>query len=398
MRLGAVALVLVVLLAGCALPDTDVPDEPVNDTEVVFAEDYQLENTTIPAEELTNATLGPEHEHDAWQGAEEIVLLDDTVVAGQCEGPFDAAAYAFVQAASGNGAAYGCARISLPEGVVVPEGTGVLRVEVDASQALKAGSYQFQWRSKAHEVVEPPTSEPQHVWEVALDQDDWDIPHAAGTTFVMYLASSGGPAGAFDGDVLVRLVAVKLAGWEPILAVAHVDHWALPSMHDFPAPGVMRLLDAEASVRNIDPARITSGARNEPIPLTDIIAPGAKFVTIVADTTAHDCGPALECWYIPELIVGGYERTRFGELLFEEGGRRVYVWSVPDDVPEDSVYANASTSMVQGRIDACATGDAGGPSCGLAGIASQSATARLQAFAWKGEVDEEMLRTLADAG
>ena len=396
MRLGALTLAALVL-AGCSAPPQDEEETPANATQVVFVEDYQLENATIPKEELTNATLGPEHVHDLWGEAEELVLFDDTVTAGLGEGPVDAAAYLFVQAASANGAAYGCARVSLPEGVVVPEGAGALRVEADATEALKAGSYQFQWRSKAHEVVEEPTSEPVHAWDVALDAGDWDLPHAAGTTFVMYLASAGGPAGAFDGPVKVRLVAVKLAGWEPIVAVAHVDHWALPSLHDFAAPDVMRLLDAEGTVTNVDPARLTGAGGPEPVPLTDIIAPGTKFLTIVADTTSHTCGPALECWYVPELIVGGYERTRFGSLLLEEGPRRVYVWAVPDDAPEDSVYANASTSMVAGRIDACTVGDEGGPSCGLASVASQSATARLQAFAWKGEVDEGLLRTLSDA-
>jgi hypothetical protein len=93
--------------------------------------------------------------------------------------------------------------------------------------------------------------------------------------------------------------------------------------------------------------------------------------------------------------VGGYDRDRFGTLLLQEGARRVYDWKVPDDVPFDSVYQNASTAAIEARIDGCAAGQP--DSCGLASIGSGSATGRLQAFAWQGEVDMDLLKTLADA-
>lgn len=389
------ALLAVALLAGCASPPP--ADEPVMGNEsVVFVEDYALGNTTLPAEELQNATLGAEHEHDAWHGAEQLVLLDADATAGLCEGEMDAAAYAAVMLLGNQEAAYGCVRASLPEGVLVPEGTGTLRVEVDATEALKSGSLAFQWRNKAREEEGETTTEKVHAWEVALTSADWDVPHASATTFVMYVASRG-PVGAFDGPVHLKVTAIRMEGWEPVLAIAHVDHWKLPQLHDFPAPGVMRLFDGETSVTNIDPARFTGGGEaHEGLVLSDIIAPGASFVTVVADTTESDCAPVLDCFLVPILHVGGYDRDRVGALLLQEGGRRVYVWSVPDEVPVDSVYQEESTTAIEPRIDGCAAGQP--DTCGFASLASTTVHGRLQAFAWEGEVDLELLKTLADGG
>lgn len=388
----AAALVLLVLMAGC----TSAPDAPAAPDDamapVVFAEDYALGNETVPREELQNATLGAEHTHDAWGGAEQLVLLDDALTAGDCEGAQDALFYALVTTFAAEGPSYGCARISLPEGAVVPEGAGELRIEVDATDALKSGGMQFQFRNKAREEALEATSEKQHAWSVPLTEADWDIAHVTATTFVMYVGAVG-PGAVFEGTVQTRVVAVKQEGWEPVLAVAHVDHWMLPSMHDFAAPGVMRLFDGEASVTNVDPSRATSQEKHHGIPLADIVAPGATQLVLVVDTTATDCAPGLTCWLVPILHVGGYERDRFGTLLAEEGARRVYGWRVPDEVPEDSVYAETSTTGIEPRIDAC-TPDG---TCGAASIASGSAAARIQAFAWKGEVDLALLDSLAGA-
>lgn len=389
MRLLSVLLVVSLTLAGCAAPGATEPGpEAVGNASVVFTEDYAFANTTVPKEELQNATLGEEHVHDAWGGFEELVLLDETREAGLCEGPVDAAFYAVV-----NGG-FGCVGAFLPEGVVVPEGTGQLRIEVDATDALKAGEMRFQFRNKAREEELDASADPKTVWLLPLAQPDWDIPHAPATSFVMYVGAAG-PGSVFEGAVHLRIVAERMPGWAPILAVAHVDHWKLPQLHDFAAPGVMTLLvDGEGHVTNIDPDRFLGGSEHGGVAFTDIVAPGAKHLTVVADTVSSDCVPAIRCWFVPELHVGGFERDRLGTLLHEEGGRRIYVWSVPDEVPEDSVYADVSTTGIEGRIDACATGDAGGPTCGYASMVSGSATARLFVHAWQGDVDVELLSGL----
>lgn len=391
MRLVSVALVGILLLAGCATPEEPAAQADAQSAPVVFVEDYDFGNATIPQAELANATLGDEHVHDAWGDAEQLVLLDETLAAGDCEGAMDAAFYAGVTTFNGEGPAYGCARVALPEGVVVPEGTGELVIEVDASDAMKAGGMEFQFRNKAREERLESTTEPQHTWSIPLAQEDWDIAHAAATTFVMYVGAVGNGA-VFQGSVATRVVALKQPGWEPIPAIAHVDHWALPSLHDFAAPGVMRLGDVEVSVTNIDPARITGGAEEHGgVPFADIVAPGAKELTLVVDTISTDCPPVLTCWMVPILHVGGYARDRIGNVTFEDGQRRVYSWRVPDEVPEDSVYGNVSTTMIEPRITAC-TPDG---TCDLASIASTSITARVQTFSWKDAADVALLTTLA---
>lgn len=394
MRL-AFAIAAMTLLAGCASDAPAADETAVNETAVAFVQDYTLGNESIPAAELQNATLGDDHVHDAWAGAQELVLLDETIEAGDCEGPQDAAFYAMVTTFNAQGPAYGCARLSLPEGAVVPEGTGELRIEVDATGALKSGAMEIQFRNKAREERLEASSEPQHVWTIPLAEADWDIAHATSTTFVMYLGAVG-PGALLQGPVLARVVAAKADGWEPVVAIAHVDHWSLPSLHEFAAPGVMRLGEGEMVVKNIDPARATGGGEIVPMPFDDIIAPGARFLTIVTDTTG-DCPSAIQCWLVPELIVGGYERRRFGELLYEDGPVRAYVWAVPDEVPEDSVYANQSTTAITPRIDACLAGDAQGLSCGFAGFAADTVRAHVRVFAWKGDVDSERLKALVSS-
>lgn len=390
MRLLPAAIVVVLLLAGCVAREEPAAPAEAADAPVVFVEDYALGNETIPREELANATLGAEHVHDAWGEAEQLVLLDETIAAGECEGTMDAIFYAGVTTFNGEGPAYGCARLALPEGVVVPEGTGELVIEIDATDAMKSGGMELQFRNKAREERLEASSEPTHTWTIPLTQADWDIAHAAATTFVMYVGAVGNGA-VFQGNVAARVVAMKQPGWEPVLAVAHVDHWALPSIHDFAAPGVMRLGDFEVSVTNVDPARLTEEEEHDGEPLTDIVAPGAKRLTLVVDTVSTDCAPVLTCWMVPILHVGGYARDRIGNLTYEEGQRRVYSWSVPDEVPEDSVYAEASTTMVEPRITAC-TPDG---TCDVASIASTSITARVQAFAWNRDVDLDQLTALA---
>lgn len=384
-------LALASLLAGCAAPGEAPAAAPPIQPEATSSAAYEIA-ASLPPEEVANATLGDDHVHDAWGEATELVLFDGAVEAGLCEGPFDAALYAFLQALGDQEAVYGCARLSLDEGKVVPEGTGFLRVEADASGALKGGGYKLQWRNKAREQDEEPSTAPQHAWRVALTETDWDIAHANATTFVMYLVATG-PVGAFEGPVQARIVAERQEGWEPILAVAHVDHWKLPTLHEFPAPGVMLLLDGHANVTNVDPMRFLGGNAPEPVLLADLVPPGAAWITIVSDRTSADCAPALDCWLVPLLQVGGYERQRAGELILREGERSAYAWRVPDDVPFDSVYANASTTGIDPRIDACAAGQEA--TCGFASLASGSVGARLLALAWKGDVDLETLKRIA---
>ncbi|GEM_PF-3733013 len=389
-------LAVLALLAGCAAPKPAPAPANATNATAVAPMDYSPSNATVPQAEIQNATLGESHVHDLWKGREQIVLLDAEVAAGLCEGPADAALFLAQELVEHQGAADGCARLSIPEGVVVPEGTGDLEVSVDASDALKGGAMELNFRDKAREGYGDPTTNPVHAWHLNLTQADWDLPHANATTWIIYVQAHGDPAGLMDGNVKARVVAHRIPGWQPILAVAHVDHWKLPHLHDFPAPDVMRLYDGPANVTNIDPARFQGQDIPEPIKLKDIIAPDTKHVTLVVDRKTNGCPAPMECWLVPALVVGGYERERFGNLTFAEGERRVYTWSVPGEVPEDSVYANASTTMIDPRIEGCPPGG-DESTCGITSIASTTVTARILVLAWHGDVDVAKLKAIADA-
>lgn len=388
-------LAVLALLAGCA---SNAPAAQVNATNLTapaVAQDFGRANATVPKEEIQNATLGETHVHDLWKGREQIVLLDADVQAGLCEGPTDAAFFLAQEALEDQIVSDGCARLFLPDGAVVPEGTGVLEIAVDASQALKGGGMELNFRDKAREGDGEVSADAVHTWRLNLTQADWDLPHANATTWVIYVQAHGAPS-AMDGPVHARIVAHRIPGWQPILAVAHVDHWKLPHLHDLPAPDVMRLYDGPANVTNIDPARFQGQDIPQPIKLKDIIAPETKHVTLVVDRKSSDCPAPMQCWLVPALVVGGFERERFGNLTLAEGERRVYEWSVPAEVPEDSVYANASTTMIDSRIEGCPpAGDES--TCGLTSIASTSVSARILVLAWHGDVDMAKLKAIADA-
>ena len=393
MRLVAIILLGVLLVAGCASPAQDAKPAALQDNATSTAANYTMANASVPKEELQNATMGAEHVHDLWGQKEEMVLFDDTVQAGPCEGPTDAALQTALTLAGEQEATSGCARFSFPEKTVVPEGTGEITVAVDASDALKAGGMELNFRNKAREALVDDTTNPVHTFHVNLTAADWDLPHATATTWIMYVQSTGKPLGVFDGAVKGRVIAHKIVGWKPILAVAHVDHWKLPHLHDFAAPGVMRLYDGPANVTNIDPSRFSGQNLPGTIQLKDIIAPGASHVTLVVDMKSTTCAPGVECHLVPLLVVGGFERERIGTLLNAEGARRIYDWKVPSEVPEDSVYANVSSTRIDPRIDGCAAGQ--DSTCGLASIAAGSATARILAVAWQGEVDLALLDQIA---
>jgi hypothetical protein len=389
------ALVLAALvLAGCASQAPAARHETENATAAIPAYNLTRENVTVPPAEIQNATLGGEHVHDLWKGREQIVLLDATVQAGLCEGPSDAALQLAQEVLAEGGAADGCARLFLPDGVVVPEGTGDLEVSADASAAMKGtGGMELNFRDKAREGTAEPTTDATHVWHLNLTEADWDLPHANATTWVLYVQGHGS-ATLLDGDVHARIVAHRIPGWQPILAVAHVDHWKLPHLHDFAAPDVMRLFAGNLSVTNIDPARLQGQNLPQTYPLQDIVAPGAKWITLVVDDKSSDCAPVLECHLVPALVVGGFERERFGNMTFHDGARRVYTFAVPTEVPEDSVYANRSTTQIDPRIEGCVAG-ADESSCGVASIASTTVTARVLVLAWHGDVDNALLKKIA---
>lgn len=391
MRALALALVAL-LLAGCASQEPAATPAALNNSTPLAVANYTIGNATLPQEEVQNATLGAEHVHDLWKGREQIVLLDASVDAGMCEGLQDAAFFVVSEALADQAVAEGCARLYLPEGAVVPEGTGDLEIAVDATDALKSGAMELQFRDKGRQGEGEVSTDPKHTWHLNLSVVDWDLPHANATSWVIYVAAHGAP-GLLQGSVKARVVAHKIPGWQPILAVAHVDHWKLPHLHDFAAPNAMRLYDGTLSVTNIDPQRFFGQNLPQSTPFKDIVAPGATTITLIVDPKSSDCAPALECRLVPTLVVGGFARERLGNLTLVDGARRVYSWSVPNEVPEDSVYANVSTTQINPRIDACAVG-AGEATCGIASLASTSVTAHVIALAWKGKPDEAVLKTL----
>lgn len=336
-----VLLLVTIALAGCT---SDPPPPAAADASV------SLPPSAVPPE----AVLGGEHAHDLWADAFELVLLDaqaatETTCAGHLKG---------FASLSAEGFAVGCARFAPEPGAVVPQGTKSVRIEVDASAALKAGSYTVEARTHARTTLSSePTEEPETVVRFALDANDWDLPHEGHSSFGLVLRASA-PHGVLDGEIRVRAVVERDPAWVPIVDPAHLDHWILGDRHAFVREGVAVSLDTETTVHEDavtdSAAGPLAGPNPQVIPLEDIILPGSKFAVLVVHAKEWSgCPPAAACGLTAALQTGsGFGRPPADQPVQTRSGPgwKITAYPVPAWVGEDSTYATESASQVSAFI------------------------------------------------
>jgi len=211
--------VAVVALAGCLTGGSDDDAEP---------EGQSLNVSTSPSSNASgNATYlqasdyNQTHVHDYWPGrAERKVLISRNVETNR----LSSASWTTFSVYTGEpDPSVGWVCFSLPNGSFVPEGTGQLSVEVDATGALENGQQVLRYdpanADRWHEIeAQGATAN----WTIDVTPEMTDLPHAKSTRWACELEAEG-PGAVLDGSVNVTIVAEKTRDFETW--PEHQDSW-----------------------------------------------------------------------------------------------------------------------------------------------------------------------------
>lgn len=329
----------------------------------------------------TNATaLGPPI--DPWGEETERVLFDGAVEDVRC----------VIAGTPGNPEAIDVAcpfegmLIPIGDAPFIPEGTGSLVVEADASSALKAGSYHYflitQGRNTGTLWNEDRTPEPKHTWTVELTPADWDYEYR-GVTVVEtgFWASGEDGLNVLDGDIRVTITAQRDPAWAPRVPV---DEFAPGGRHKVVAPGVVRLADANVTWAHQPGATLGFLGYPDDVPLAPIPA-GTKQIAVGVTWTVRDCAPAHDCSPNPDLSRGW--NYSLGEEAERGATHVVKLFEVPADFADDGPYAEEGSAAVGPFVWRCVRSV---PLFGcFASFYATGATveARVVAEAWNGDGD-----------
>jgi hypothetical protein len=280
--------------------------------------------------------------------------------------------------------------LSLGDAPFIPEGTKTLRIEADASAALKSGSYHAYLYTLARNTGDlangERTPEAVHTWRFNLTPLDWDYEYRGLTTATLGFWSSGAGLNVLDGDIRVKAVAERDPSWRPRVPV---DEWRPGGGHHLVSDGVIQLANASATWRFQAGASYVAGTGGnwpDAIPLA-AIPPGTRYVVMGLTWTVKDCPANHDCSPNPSIVRGwdsfsGKEVERNGDHLIE-------VLEVPKDIPDDGPYARNGTATVDPFVWRCLDSPVGtGFECFASYYATPAAAdVHVVAEAWKGDVD-----------
>ncbi len=392
-----------VVFAGCvddskedvAPESTDDPSGAFKDT-TVSGKDLGYE---VDASQANESMLAGAHTHDMWGSTTSMVLFDKSVETADCN-TFTKAVSGFIAGVQEQRAQYGCAWIFFDDGVIVHEGTESLLIEIDVTEAKKAGEVTIWYgNAKKDRTALDACAGTTCSWTIPVDPIEWDIPHTETSAWGFGIEPRG-QVGVLDGAIDVYVEAKRQADWVPILGSAHIDHWAPGAAHDFLTAdrSIMRVMDVNVSITQ-ESAQGRSGEWDYPIvEMTDIIAPGAKQVTVVYmwDEVAG-CPQTDKCWvegWFKPISSG----ARYAGQLVERGTlHAIYKLDVGDRLQADSTYATASQYRVQVHLQSCLNGEQqqigkGMDTCNGEVVAELSANLRIEVEAWQKNADIQRLK------
>lgn len=389
-----VLMVALVALAGC-IGGTGAPADNASADDGTASDGTSTQDLAFDQGVPDNATIGGAHAHPQWDGQDTKVLFDGQAQAGDCYGTFGLIFNTVFNSAFRQRVEMGCAVVPMDNGTLVPQGTEKIQVEADGSQALQQGGWTIYAWSDENFYEGAPTEEAQTTWWFDLAESDWDDPHQSRTDLGVVFwahADDTGEIAQLEGPIDVTITAHKIPNWTAPLAAAHVDHWVLDDRHTFVKPGVASILDENVTVDQCVWADFATGSCEfqDPVAFEDIVLPGtAQVVVLMTWDQVDDCAPAHTCEPSAYVSTGGSSWT--WDSPAERGdGYVIYLYEVPDELPEDSTYANASESAVNPTIDHCLRPE-GLPfsfnSCGLGNANwGPSVDLRIVAEAWRGAV------------
>lgn len=352
-------------------------------------EDAAGSDPAATGEALHNSTLALLPPFDPWTAGEaERVLFDGTVQAGECY------PQAYANEATRGYVMGGCAYLALDEGTYVPPGTAALRFDVDASQALKAGSYfpffNTRGRVTPADANLDATTEPVHSWTEASTPMDWDpSPDEPSALFAgIWSANEGASVPVLSGAVQVRLVAVHDLAWN---ASAYPDPWLDPGNHSLPQPGVLTLLDENVSLAC--PGTQSASTTCSPFdPLADAVPVGTRFIVFAGRLgTVDGCPPQATC-HLRTPIQSAWLYNPLANAVHDEVGPdwRILVFDQTTFFSDPPWAAARSTSFAP-WIDLCLPSEQT-PNCNSPAYPDLSAPVHYLVEAWKGDVSLDAVK------
>lgn len=168
---------------------------------------------------------------DPWQDGEtDRVLFEGTVEAGECYPTATVVELVFFESVMG-----GCAFVPREDVAPIPAGTEVLRIEVDARDALQEGRYAAFLSTTVRDSEDgmgAPTSDPVHAWSFRLEREEWDLPRAVHTEANIGVWTDEQPGSTdvsvLQGPVHVRVIAERDPQWTPSTLNAPYTRYEVP--------------------------------------------------------------------------------------------------------------------------------------------------------------------------
>lgn len=379
----AFAALLAATLSGCL---GGAAEERTGQTAVAAGPDASVETTPL---ETGPPIVAPSV--DLWEGRTEILLFDDVLDVKECYGAENQFWITFYNLVYAQRARFGCAEGTLPEGVILPEGTASLVVEADASGAHRVGKwFTYAWTYGGNWYDGEETSGAEGRWSLAVTPGDWDLPMYRESALWFGVWPGRGGADALYGPVELRITAVRDPAWTPLPTL---DHWKMPDRHAMPQDGVITVLDASLRWKQPSHRDCFDGCEwpETPAP-TDVIPGGTKQLALVlAWDRMEGCPSEGACGFGASVHAGRWTGTWDADATVERGdGHVIAIFDVPADARVDGPYVERSGASVEAWLAAPET------VCDATGVCMEdqayAADLRVVVEAWDHPVDIAALK------
>ncbi|MDX1611558.1 MAG: hypothetical protein R3185_04255 [Candidatus Thermoplasmatota archaeon] len=341
MRAWTVLLTLALLSTGCLGSNAVEPQAAPEDTGTPAPSEgtqgAEASNTSQPTY-LQNQDYDQAHLHDYWNGAERLVLMDEVL---STHTSTSLATTLFAPFTGEPRTGVGVLPFTLPNGTFVPEGTGEVLVEVDATTSLENGEIQLGYRAANQaEMAHMEPGPAQASWTIETTPPMADLPHAKSTRWAFQLSAQG-PGAGLDGDVAIRVTAIRvheITAWP-----AHDDAWQAGTIEEIHLANVTGTYDY-ASQHLFQPADADYEVID--LPQGTIVPPEtqALVVTMHYERDEGDPKNRLNGPVILIVKVGSNSRgytVMHGNAIEDVPGKVVYAIPV-DGSNQDSPYADQS--------------------------------------------------------
>ncbi|MDX1611559.1 MAG: hypothetical protein R3185_04260 [Candidatus Thermoplasmatota archaeon] len=345
MRSLALLLALAMVTAGCigGSDDADEAAEPTNvedgDQGNRSAQATTANNSSANATYLKNEDYSEAHIHDYWNGAEERVLMDEVLATNTFQSTFVTLFWPFI--GEGTRTSVGTVWFTLPNNTFVPEGTGELVVEVDATSALESGQLVLAHKAaNTNEYVELDAQGAQASWTIPLEPEMADLPHAKSTRWGWRLDAQGNGA-ILDGEFSVTITAKKL--YDLTAWPAHEDPWQGGAIDRLSLANLDGTFDVTDPTPWFNP--LADEAPDVTLPPGTIVPPETRLLLVkfwyAMDGNAKNNANADVTLRVKEGSTSGFYRGMWSEEIQDEPGFKMF--AIPASSENwDSPYADES--------------------------------------------------------